>query len=115
MLRIQLYLDNHLDYQVFHVSSEVVVDLLEKYLLQLLPSWYYLTFAEPLLCTGTLLRAVYASSQSSQLQHNTTHLIKTPPKIPAQDAGLQNSCAFPGRCIMIFYDPPLGYGAGSKK
>lgn len=47
MLRIQLYLDNHLDHLVFHVSSEVV-DLLEKYLLQLLSYWYYLTCAEPL-------------------------------------------------------------------
>ena len=64
---------------------------------------------------GTLLRALYASSQSSHLQNNITHLIKTPPKIAAQDVWLRNSCAYAGRRIMIFYDPPLGYGAGSKK
>ena len=41
-----------------HVSSEVVVDLLEKYLLQLLSYWYYFTFAEPLSLVAKRLKCL---------------------------------------------------------
>lgn len=81
MLRIQLYLDNHLDFQVFHVSSEVVVDLLEKDLLQLLSSWYYLTFAEPLLCTRHFAKGfVCVISIITLAKHYTSN------KDPTQDS-----------------------------